>query len=79
MYKVAAVGDFYEVAHFGAIGAEVFFPKTEKDCERIFDGISNGEYAIVFVSKKYEKHIKRTENVLPAIVKLETGKEQQDA
>lgn len=79
MYKIAAVGDFYEVAHFAAIGAKTFFPKTESDCKRILEELSNGEYAIVFVSGRYDGCIKNNENVLPAIVKIENRREQQNA
>lgn len=79
MYKIAAVGDFYEVAHFAAIGAKTFFPKTEKDCRRILTELSNGEYAIIFVSGRYGHCIKKSEKALPAMVKIENRREQQNA
>ena len=70
MYKIAAVGDFEEIAHFGIIGAETFFPKTKKDAARIIERLFKEEYAVIFVSDEYAADIENASTPLPAIVPL---------
>lgn len=70
MYKIAAVGDFEETAYFGIIGAETFFPKSQKDAKRIIKELTNENYAIIFVSDRYLREIDNTKACLPAIVSL---------
>lgn len=53
MYKVAAVGAFDELAHFKALGAELFSPKTQESASDIKNKIIAGEYAVVFVTREY--------------------------
>lgn len=68
MYKTAAIGDFEEIGHFALIGAETFFPKSEKDAEKIMERLYKEEYAAVFLSEKYAGCKKESEKVLPAIM-----------
>ena len=70
MYKIAAIGDFDETSYFGVIGAETFFPKSQKDAKRIINRLTNDNYAIIFVSDRYLQEIDNTKTALPAIVAL---------
>lgn len=70
MYKIAAVGDFDETAYFGVIGAETFFPKSQKDAKRILEELLLESYAIIFVSDCYAAGLDNGKSTLPAIVAL---------
>lgn len=78
MYKVGIIGDFENVAYFGAIGMETFSPKAPEDTSKIIERLAKNDFAVIFVSEKYygaaEKAVKKyAETALPAIIPLPCG------
>ena len=52
MYKIASVGDKDSVFVFGALGCVLFICETTQQAMSALKEISNGEYAIVFITEK---------------------------
>ncbi|MDD6214748.1 MAG: V-type ATP synthase subunit F [Firmicutes bacterium] len=78
MYKVGIIGDFENVAYFGAIGMETFSPKAPEDTSKIIERLAKNDFAVIFVSEKYysaaEKAVQTyADATLPAIVPLPCG------
>ncbi len=73
MYKIAAIGDFENTAYFGAIGAEVFCPQSQKDAVRLVHRLKDGGHAVIFISEKYyTKEIAEVcrDDIIPAVIPL---------
>lgn len=82
MYKIAAIGDFENTAYFGAIGAEVFCPTSQKDAARLVRRLKDGGHAVIFISEKYYSgelaEICR-DSLIPALIPLPLAAENAGA
>ena len=74
MYRIAVIGNFEDIAYFGAIGVETFFPKSRKEAEKLIKKLSKSGYAVIFVTEEYYPEGIFENEFLPAVVPIGSGK-----
>ncbi len=75
MYRIAAIGDRDSVYGFGVLGIDVIAVEHGDDALRQFKKISNGEYAVIYITESLAAELedeieKFAERPLPAIIPI---------
>lgn len=52
MYRVAVIGDKESIYGFAALGLDVFFVAQNEDAEPIFKKITQGDYAVIYITEQ---------------------------
>lgn len=52
MYRVAVLGDKESIYGFAALGLDVFFVAQGEDAEPIFKKITQGDYAVIYITEQ---------------------------
>ncbi len=75
MYRIAAIGDRDSVYGFGVLGIDVIAIEHGENASQKFKKISNGEYAVIYITEALAKELedeieKLSDRQLPAIIPI---------